>query len=105
MRKMLFVLLLSLMLSVSGCIDTPAKNEVSDPNLPPIESQIKTEPDDWIAAYGDTDKTQIYYNIALTQWALNQHSEIINRQAAIIKQLAADVNELKSPVKKRGLWK
>jgi len=99
MRKVLFVLVLSLLLlPVCGCNETVKSETAVLADIPPIEKQIKTVPDEWKGAYGDTDKTQIYYNIALAEAAIDQHSVIINKQAAVIAQLAVDVNDLRERI-------
>jgi hypothetical protein len=98
MRKLIFVLALSLLLlPIIGCNETVKKNVLT---VKPIESLIATEPNDWKTTYGEVDKTQVYYNIALIEFRLREYNAVINNQGEVIKKLMADVNDLKTDANK-----
>ncbi len=65
-------------------------NKIKYANIPPIEQQIKSAPADWKDAYGDTDKTQVYFNIK-SAWV-----EIENCKRAI-RLLASTINTITDP--------
>lgn len=67
-------------------------NKVKYANVPPIEQQIKLAPDNWKGAYGDTEKTQIYFNIKSAMVDIEQCKAAIRLLAAAINTIT-DIND------------
>lgn len=65
-------------------------NKIKYANVPVIEQQIKQAPADWKDAYGDTEKTQVYFNIKLA-WV-----DIENCKRAL-RLIASTINTITDP--------
>lgn len=62
-------------------------NKIKYANVPAIDEQIKPALEDWKGAYGDTDKTQIYFNIRAMQVEIEQCKQAIRLVAVAINSI------------------
>lgn len=82
----IMMMIVFFILVIAGC---PDDQILPDPNTPPLDSHILSEPNDWKTAYGDGEKSKIYFNLAVMR-------NVINNQGKVITQLIKDVNDLKT---------
>ena len=61
--------------------------EISDPNLPPIGSQIIQPNEQWQEKYGDIENMELYFNMAVAIQALKNQSAAINNMNERLKVL------------------
>lgn len=108
MKKVMLILVVAILLTVMGCpafaadpdevtalraelASTKAElNKLKYAGIPTIEQQIRQAPDNWKDAYGDTEKTQVYFNIK-SAWV-----DIENCKKAI-KLIASAINTITDP--------
>lgn len=64
----------------------------ADPNVIPINLLIKPAEQKWLASYGDSDKTQVFYNLRLL-------SEIDTNVIAKLRECEARIKALEDPNK------
>lgn len=89
-NAIVFVLIILGFVVVCGC-PNDKKPVLNTNTILPIERQILAEPNDWKVAYGDTDKTQICFNLAVLR-------RVLDNQGMAITQLIKDVNDLKMKI-------
>lgn len=77
----------ALLIMVVGCTERPIQK-------PDFAGTIYPVGDSWKAKYGDSETSQLYYNLVLCEKLIDNHAKVINNQAAVLNKLSADVNSL-----------
>ena len=90
------ILIISLLTIIAGLSLYLWTSKPQTNQFKPIDTFAITAPDQWKEAYGDTDRTQIYFNFSVIVDALNRHENWIRKQDPnMIPLLVPDPNSIK----------